>query len=270
MIITDVSTIDLKNIKRYFAFGCSFVNYRWPTWCDLLNKEMTDCQYFNTGKSGAGNQYISIQLNHFLNTMKPNKDDLITIMWTGFYREDFYLKGTWKTPGNIFTQEELPSQYINNFTDNRGYSIRDFSIVDYAVRSLHALDVPVCMMWGVPPKKQNTYSGVLGDDDGEEPIYDLLAGYKHLDKYMLPDLHGFCTVGDFDTWPNEYVYKTEEGDIFEDYHPSVKTYGKYLNHLGFTLTEDTQTYIDDTDKKCREFERKTQFLEFDRDPEKIF
>lgn len=269
MIIKEPNKIDLKSVKRYFAFGCSFVNYRWPTWCDLLSNEMPNCQYFNTGKSGAGNQYISIQLNHYLNAMKPNKDDLITVMWTGFYREDFYLKGTWKTPGNIFTQDELPNQYIKNFTDNRGYSIRDLALIDYAVRALQELEVPVCMMWGVPPKKQNSYSGVMGENE-EEPIYDLLAGYKHLENHMLPDLHGFCATGEFDSWPNEYVYKDQEGDIFEDYHPSVKTYGNYLKYLGFDISEENLNYINETHEKCKNFERQTQFLEFDRDPEKIY
>lgn len=268
MIIKDVSQIDLKKIKRYFAFGCSFVNYRWPTWCDLLHRETENCEYFNTGKSGAGNQYIATQVNHYLNTFNPGKNDLITIMWTGFYREDFYVRGTWKTPGNIYTQDEIPETYIDQFADNRGYSIRDLMLVDYTIRALKELEVPVCMMWSVPPKKQNSYSGVMGENS-EEPIFDLLAGYRHLTAYMLPELHEFCT-DDEGSWPNEYVYKDCEGDLFPDYHPSVLTYSKYLNHIGFKLSEDTENYVKEEHEKCLAFERQTDFLIYDRDPEKLF
>jgi hypothetical protein len=56
-------------MRRLFAFGCSFTNYRWSTWADCLAPEF---DYFeNWGQAGAGNHYIfnSVmecdQRNHF-------------------------------------------------------------------------------------------------------------------------------------------------------------------------------------------------------------
>jgi len=36
--------------RRLFAFGCSFTQYKWPTWADILGKSF-DLSY-NLGKSG--------------------------------------------------------------------------------------------------------------------------------------------------------------------------------------------------------------------------
>ena len=58
MIITDASTIDFSKYKRLFVFGCSFTQYRWPTWADIIAKDNPHLEYFNTANSGAGNLYI--------------------------------------------------------------------------------------------------------------------------------------------------------------------------------------------------------------------
>ena len=44
--------------KRIFTFGCSFTNYLWSTWANILGYEFREAEFYNFGKSGAGNQYI--------------------------------------------------------------------------------------------------------------------------------------------------------------------------------------------------------------------
>ena len=31
---------DWTKYKRFFTFGCSFTCYMWPTWADIISKEM--------------------------------------------------------------------------------------------------------------------------------------------------------------------------------------------------------------------------------------
>ena len=56
----------ISNPKRLFTFGCSFTDYRWATWANILAYEL-DCEFHNFGKSGAGNQF---QLAHMCTQTK--------------------------------------------------------------------------------------------------------------------------------------------------------------------------------------------------------
>ena len=42
--------------KRAFVFGCSFTQYYWPTWADILGREFN--KFENWGQCGGGNQFI--------------------------------------------------------------------------------------------------------------------------------------------------------------------------------------------------------------------
>jgi hypothetical protein len=69
-----------------FTFGCSFTEYIWPTWADILGREFE--YYENWGKAGGGNQYIfnSLIECHLRNQL--TKDDTVIIRWTSPDRED--------------------------------------------------------------------------------------------------------------------------------------------------------------------------------------
>ena len=76
-------------MKRLYTFGCSFTNYKWPTWADILSKEF---EYFeNWGRPGAGNSYITNAVVEASIKNKFTKDDTIMIMWSSMTREDRYL-----------------------------------------------------------------------------------------------------------------------------------------------------------------------------------
>jgi len=48
--------MDFKKYKRFFAFGCSFTQYHWPTWANIISKEFKES--YNYGQVGAGNFFI--------------------------------------------------------------------------------------------------------------------------------------------------------------------------------------------------------------------
>ena len=43
--------------SRFFAFGCSFTSYYWPTWADIIGQEFSD-RYYNLAMCGAGNEFM--------------------------------------------------------------------------------------------------------------------------------------------------------------------------------------------------------------------
>ena len=116
----------MKN-KRLFAFGCSFTNYHWPTWADIVAKEHN---YFeNWGQPGCGNHFIFNSLLECNQRNKFTKDDTVMICWSNVTREDRYLTNSWLSAGNIFTTSVYPKTWVNEFVTERGCLIRDLAFI---------------------------------------------------------------------------------------------------------------------------------------------
>lgn len=74
-----------SNKKRYFAFGCSYVNYGWATLSDLIAANFDE--YYNYGVPGGCNTLSLsnlIEANEFYNF--NSETDYITVGITGFGR----------------------------------------------------------------------------------------------------------------------------------------------------------------------------------------
>jgi hypothetical protein len=112
--------------KRFFTFGCSFTQYIWPTWADILGRQYKI--YQNWGQCGAGNSFIfySLMECHKRNTI--TRDDVVMIMWTYIGREDRWVKDKkWITPGSIYNQQIYSEEFVAKFADPTGYLIRDMA-----------------------------------------------------------------------------------------------------------------------------------------------
>lgn len=85
-------------MSRVFAFGCSFTQYYYPTWADIIGHGK---EYYNCARIGSGNQLIANRIVDAHTQMAFTEDDIILIMWSNFFRDDYYVDG-WQTKGNIF------------------------------------------------------------------------------------------------------------------------------------------------------------------------
>lgn len=84
--------------KRFFAFGCSFTRYYWPTWADFIG--LVHPEYYNYGGPGRGNTFIAHQIMRASEYHKFNKDDLVIVAWTSPLRFDInneLNKNIWQT-----------------------------------------------------------------------------------------------------------------------------------------------------------------------------
>lgn len=119
---------------RLFTFGCSFTNFFWPTWADILGREFK--QFENWGMNGAGNCF---QLYSLMECHKRNKlstDDTVIIMWSSIDREDRWINGHWFLEGGIYNgQEPYTAEYVEKFADPTGFLIRDLAVIS-ATRQL--------------------------------------------------------------------------------------------------------------------------------------
>lgn len=235
MLYKNLSHVQFKKYKRFFAIGCSFTNYRYATWADIIGNEVSSTGYINLGKCGAGQQYIFITLSQAIKYYNIGPGDLVGIMWSTFYREDRVLNKTWLTPGNIYSQG-LYNDGFMEYADMNWYTLRDLAIID----STHTL---------LEHAKFDSFCGIsLGIDDqlnmvdGLDPKLSSIATQYHTitEKALPVDLFTFQGK----EWKNTYFYEgcNEAGLVHGDYHPSTLDYYNYLTYCGATLSADTWDY----------------------------
>lgn len=76
--------------KRFFAFGCSYTDYNWATWADLLchHFHLEGYEVHNYGNSGMGNQHILDSLVQADLKHNLTDSDIICVLWSSWARED--------------------------------------------------------------------------------------------------------------------------------------------------------------------------------------
>lgn len=117
-----------KKYDRLFAFGCSFTDYIWSTWPEILALEL-ELPFYNYGKRGAGNQFIANAIMQADANFNFTENDLIVVCWTNVCREDKWVNGLWITPGNIYTQGIYDNSYVKKFADPDGFLVRDTATI---------------------------------------------------------------------------------------------------------------------------------------------
>jgi hypothetical protein len=125
----NVDKIDVTKYKRLFTFGCSFTNYIWPTWADIIGREIPF--YENWGHGGFGIQYIMSSVIECDLKHKFTDTDLVMIMWTVPGRHDIYAFNKW----NGFTPDQFESGIGKEWTqkfgfETKGVLIRDYTFID--------------------------------------------------------------------------------------------------------------------------------------------
>jgi len=247
-MMNDFANLDLTKYDRIFAIGCSFTCYRWPTWADVLVRgNGLDDKFINLGRAGAGNQFISYTISLANLKYKFTERDLVMVMFTGYTREDRYVKDRWQTPGNIYTQPYYPPDFVEKYCDLKGYFIRDGAIIDMAVNYLKNLPcdtiavpaVPFSFMGPVPPEVKTLVGGVI--DQLPKSFYN---------SVILTDVArpGFWQHG------ASYYDAAHTTEKYNDYHSTPLTYYKYLKNLGIPMEERVYQYAETSTEQLRNCE----------------
>jgi hypothetical protein len=227
--------LDLKQYKRFFAFGCSMTQYFWPTWADVIAQEIPES--YNYGQSGGGNLFISCQVTEANVRHQFNKDDLVIIMWSGVSREDRYVNNNWLTPGNIYSQGWYDDEFVKKFADTRGYLLRDLSLITMCKGMLDNIDTNYYMLNMAPfTHLQNT---------SEQPnmrVDDVLQHFESTTSAIKTDI---LTAELNGKWP-QHPIANPGGYQTHDYHPSTRSHANYLQKVfpGLTFEESTKQFID--------------------------
>jgi hypothetical protein len=122
-------------MNKLLTFGCSFTDYNWSTWADILGREFDDFQ--NHGRGGAGNTYIFNRIMQCIAENQITDSSTVIVMWSNVIREDRYVDGEWIAPGCIYNQNTYSEGFMD-FVDPIGLFIRDCAHVAAVTHALNS------------------------------------------------------------------------------------------------------------------------------------
>ena len=144
-----IQNLTIQKYKRFFAFGCSFTNYQWPTWADIIGNTIP--HYENWGKGGAGNQFIFNSIIECNRRNKINQDDLVIVMWTSCSREDRYVDNSWLVAATENREKIYGKDWAKRFANQgKGLMIRDFATIDATQQLLDTFKCDWVNLNGLP------------------------------------------------------------------------------------------------------------------------
>lgn len=262
MLHTDFSQIEFKDYDRFFAIGCSFTNWHWPTWANIIAEQYPHLEFYNFGYPGMGNEYISTLLNQLTHKEKLNNRDLVGIMWSTFHRNVCYRSGVvknqianhhtnyfdpdhsgcdrWHPSGDMIHVQNLGG---NDAWDDRGFLIRDCAIIDSASTVLEHSDFGAFQMMSILPQHQTLYDPSIRATTKSD-VYEL---YNHLPSKMISSDRDI--VNTLDWTPSHVTVRWEKPwtpigsrDMEDDRHPSALDWCKYLSANNFTVDTDIKMH----------------------------
>lgn len=208
--------------KRFFSFGCSFTQYYWPTWADIIAENL-DIEFHNFGVCGIGNVGIMHQLLIADLKYNLNKDDLIIVGWTYWNREDRYNNNRWLAVGNIFNNHYYDKNFIKKYWFADNDIVKNYTAIILANRSF---DI--------------TYQFHIDDyhsliDEYENEINDTIEQFSMYEK-MMPKKNIF-----------ENKYNLQFQNCITDHHPDILCHQqhseKILSTLGLNISDKTKDKI---------------------------
>jgi hypothetical protein len=238
------SSIDFKKYKRFFAFGCSFTQYSWPTWADIISKEFSES--YNYGRCAAGNFFIFQALMEAIVKHKINKDDLVMIMFSNVTREDRFTKNRgWITPGNLYHQNEYSENFLEKYLCDHGYLMRDLNLVHGCKLALNSINCDYEFMSMVP------FHSKCSDDIKMTDVDYLLDFYKETIDSVHPSVLEIIFKGDWNNLKPRPEYDVPwDSKKYVDNHPTPKEHLIYLEKIfpNINFSQESLNFVEDNNK----------------------
>jgi hypothetical protein len=226
--------------KRLFTFGCSFTNYKWQTWADIIGTQFSEFQ--NWGKSGAGNFFISSSLYECHSIHKITKDDVVLIMFSSIDRFDFInQKSDFETNGSIYGENHsLYGDFVfNKWSEESGLYNSWFSIAS-AKQLLDSIGCDYQLM------KAFNFDQVDGPREYEKsrnPNHRVDICLDLIDEMVKGE-----NIVEFHTQKNQHYY-------FEDLPNKVDGHPPISVHLEWVKQNMKKYYVKEMDIICEDWEK---------------
>lgn len=239
-----IHTLNSQKYKRFFAFGCSFTNYMWPSWADIIACNIP--HYENWGKGGAGNQFI---FNSIVECNRRNtftKDDLIIVMWTSCSREDRYVNDRWLVAATENRETIYGKEWVKKFAhQGKGLMIRDFATIDATQQLLDSykcdwvnLNGPPLIRFDIDRAEKDIKNGIATLEDLEQrwvtQQYMLSQNKDYWDEYLADKEVVKLYKNIFHNIKEPLLHRilnNKQRPNFGDKHPTPSESFDYINHV---------------------------------------
>lgn len=205
--------------KRIFTFGCSYTEFIWPTWADIIGHDL-NLPYENWGHAGTGNVYIAIKMLECDLKNKFTDTDLILVNWSSWHREDRMYPGgdIWASGGNVFNNEHYPVKFLKKY----------YSEYNDIVKNSTAI-ISSNKMFNI-----NYQSHIIDYQGKSEGYKDGLYNFSKYQYYL-------------DNLPKKNIFDNSDNSKFnntvKDIHPDILTHLNHVQqvykHLNLTINPST-------------------------------
>lgn len=115
--------------ERFFAFGCSFTKFCWPTWSDIIADDL-GIPYENWALAGIGNVAIAHRMLECDLKNQFTDKDLIIVNWSSWHREDRIFDGAWNNTGSVFNSKpRYDEKFIDQFWNEENDIVKNATAI---------------------------------------------------------------------------------------------------------------------------------------------
>jgi hypothetical protein len=274
MLHTDFSTLDFSRYKRFFVIGCSFTQWHWPMWADVIASQNPHLEFKNFGQGGSGNIYIMCVLSQLIQKYNLGEGDCVGIMWSSFHRNDYYrcaddlrdqlkrytvdfcgtegigVMNNWRSAG-----DQIAGHFTTNKTtsDDRGHLMRDCGFIHVTTELLKNAKFDSFQMLSIGLREQGHYDESL-EATYKDDVFDMYESYIEQHTIGGPmysvefNLKWDETVWWIPAWLGPEDKNAEQS---VDHHPSTSRWCNYLEKIGYTVSEQTRSWAERCDNRVK-------------------
>lgn len=260
--------------QRIFTFGCSYTQYVWPTWADIIGLR-SEC-YYNWGLPGIGNRAIAERIAECDSVFSFDKHDLIIVQWSSYYRHDWMhtrhprkSSTHWRTEGSIFSksnQKIFDEKWQERFWDEKSYLIHTLNQIlliqgflkgkkcRWFMTSMNDLakvgnQISIETLGGESQTGTDPLKN-FWDIDSNLEIYNQKIWQENKNKWLNPIMSLQEDTPDLDWWfdhdknaPEEKSFNTVNGR-WAEMHPSIDQHAIYAMYVQDLIFNDEKFNTD--------------------------
>ena len=214
-----------------YTFGCSFTQYKWPTWADYLHAGGLAKHYENWGLPGGSNDFIFHSVMECLD--KITNKDIVCVMWSQPHRiSDYNDEQGWDMPGNAYLyQPKERTKYLHEdkiALENHSYfravaTLLESRDVNFYFTSMELIDLKYEQVFNTKHYFNSSMAEFLGYTGANETTWrETLPN----DKHPSPREHAAFAkqMFDIDNSKIDTLCLDAEKHIFEDEKPWHRHY----------------------------------------------
>jgi len=222
--------------RRFFAFGCSYTLYCYPSWADFIGVNFDE--HYNYGRSGASNTFIMNKMIEADEKFNFNPEtDLVMVMLTGIGRFSYMHNSQWITEGDLlsnfaYTKNPKVKKIIDTIW-NEEWIVYQSWIASKVIKKLLTA--------------KNIKHKILMSTDNQAYLNEN-ANIEKTQITQVKEIYDLLDVKKpFAAWTTE---STENRDTLfwkdtnkEDGHPSMRSHFKFVKDHFPELITDTSTDV---------------------------